>query len=190
MKPRRQDFQFAHHENCDNVQNIVISLERLGCALLEGDTVFGPLKTDGPTCAGVLHRLCSGFPNVTSISLPSSWLVRTHRRDDFTPFTRFLMELDCHPVEHLTYDQQLNPDSNFFCASLSDIHIYLGSGSDHYVWAQIWEAISAESIEGGHSSTMDYSANSSIKFHRGIPGRSCTIHFHPGEIPTHQIGEY
>jgi len=100
------------------------------------------------------------------------------------------MELDCNHVDHLLYGQQLDPDGNFFCASLSDIHIYLGSGSDHYVWAQIWEALSAESIEGGHSSTMDYSANSSIKFHRGIPGRSCIIHFHPGEIPTHQISEY
>ena len=186
MEAWRQDLQFPHHEHCGHVRNIVVSLEHLGGTLLEGDTVFSPLKT-APV---ILHGLCCGFPNVISISLPSSWLVRTHPRDDFTPFARFLIELDCNHVGHLLYGQQLDPDGKFFCASLSDIHIYLGSVS-YYVRAQIWRAISAESIEGGHSPTMDCSANTSIKFHRGIPSRrSCTIHFHPGEIPTHQISEY
>jgi len=43
-----------HHEHCNIVRNIVVSLERLGCTLLEGDTMFGSLKTVQLTCAVVL----------------------------------------------------------------------------------------------------------------------------------------
>jgi len=43
-----------HDENCDIVRNIVVSFERLGCTLLEGDTIFGSLKTVQLTCAVVL----------------------------------------------------------------------------------------------------------------------------------------
>ena len=165
-----KSLQFPPQEYCDHVRNIVISLVRADSSLMEGDTVFGSsMAIDSP----MLHWLCTGLPNVTSISLPSSFL---HGDQGVAPshFTRL--------IEDLVLYQGKDDSDPIFCPALSQLHVYTGFSEFNLLGLVRRGEIVQELIERDIAPKL--LSDNSMQFHRGILDRNYVVHFHHGHLAT------
>jgi len=172
-----RSLQFPPPEYCDSVENIAISLVRAGYSLMEGNTVFGSSTT--MTDSGMIRWLCIGLPNVTSISLPSSFLQVGHGKAP-SHFTRLIQDLVCYQV-----DDDSDP---IFCPALSQLHVYTGVSESNVLGLVQPGDITQELIER-NVAPFKLLSDHSMEFRRDILDRSYVVHFHHGHLTPHE-GEY
>jgi len=173
---RSQIYELAYFpptEYRELVQNIVVSLhppDYLNC-LIEGTTLFTSLGNINDL--STLHELCIRFFNVTSISLPSSWLT--------TRFTELIFELDDFQVQTIRF--------RAFCSDLAELHVYTGNSDGVVLDAWMHETISWKLIKSRFP-PLELSTDHSMQFYRKILGKSFPLYFHPGELPLHYVEQY
>ena len=160
---------FPPIEQCDGVQHVVLSLERQGCVLLEGDTIFAsPTDFKGSSALG-LCNLCFGFPNVTVISIPPSWLE--------SELAELLDILDEDISEYLP--------AEFILPPISELRVYTGESVDKILNKGTQRKISRLLLEKEHK-PLGLSADYSMR-RRDRRGNFFTLRFLPGHMTAHQI---
>jgi len=169
-----KSLQFPSPQYCDRVQNIAISLVRAGYSLMEGNTVFGSWRT--MSNSRMIRSLCIGLPNVTSISLPSTFLQvkdgKAHSR---------LTEL----VIDLANYQVVDDSDPVFCPALSQLHVYTGV-SESNVLGLIQRGKIAQELIDRNVAPFKLLSDHSMEFRRDTLDRSYVVHFHHGNIATHE----
>ena len=160
---------FPTREQCDGVQHVVLSLERQCCLLLEGDTVFASPTDFKKSSAWGLCNLCFGFPNVTVISIPPSWLE--------SELAELLELLDEEFSEYVP--------AEFIFPPISELRVYTGESGDKILKKGTQRKISRLLLEQEHK-PLDLSADYSMR-RRDRRGNFFTLRFLPGHMTAHQI---
>jgi len=161
---------FPPSEQCDRVQHVVLSLERQGCLLLEGDTIFASAKDF--QSSRKLYNLCFGFPNVTTMSLPPFWLGSD------------LVDL----VEDLDQETPEDGEDAFWppiFPPISELRVYTGASDTEVLKKRTREMISQLLIERKHK-PLDLSADYSMR-RRDRRGKLFTLHFYAGNLTPRVI---
>jgi len=169
-----KSLQFPPPEYCDCVENIAISLVRAGYSLMEGNTVFGSSTT--MTSSRMIRPLCIGLPNVTSISLPSSFL-QVEDGEAHSRLTQLVIDLANYQV-----DDNLEP---IFCPALSQLHIYTGFSESNMLGLVQRGEIVQELIKT-NITPFKLLSDHSMEFRRDILDRSYVVHLHHGHLATHE----
>ena len=165
---------FPPREYRDRVQDVVISCGREDCFLMKGSTIFSPSKD---IQSYTIYTLCTGFPNVTSISLPSSWL-GPQCEGDPSELAELIQKLDNFQLKVEFYHS--------FVPALSDVHIYTGESDDIVLKEDMRQSISKSLIEM-KLPALDFSGDFSMSRRREDLDKVFTLHFHPGDIKIQQV---
>jgi len=169
-----KSLQFSPPEYCNRVENIAISLVRAGYSLMEGSTVLGSSTTMTNSC--MIRRLCIGLPNVTSISLPPTFL----QVEDGEAHSR-LAQL----VIDLANYQVVDDSDPIFCPALSQLDVYTGVSKSNVLSLVQQRKITQDLIER-NVAPFKLLSDHSMQFHRDLLDRSYVVHFHHGYLATHE----
>jgi len=172
-----KSLQFPPPEYCNRVQNIAISLVRTGYSLMDGNTVFGSSTTMNNS--RMIRQLCIGLPNVTSISLPSSFL-KVENGQAHSRLTELVIDLANYQV--------VDDSDPVFCPALSQLHVYTGF-SESNVLGLIQRGKFAQELIDRNVAPFKLLSDHSMEFRRDVLDRSYVVHFHCGHLTPHE-GEY
>ena len=176
---------FPSTKRCNLVQNIVVSLEQLDHCLIEGDTAF--VSADNIDDSPKLHELCTRFVNVTSMSLPSLWIMSYPTFRAGSRYTRSMLPQLVN--ELYEYQGRANNRHPLFCGALTELHVYTGESDRVILEEKMRRKISRGLVKRGLA-PLELSADHSMQFYRDKLSKGFTLYFHPGELPTRHVEQY